>query len=86
MGKIFWRRAWQPTPVFLPGESHAWGGLGYGPGSQRVRHDSGDLACMHIHNAYINEMDIKINIFYSPLGWKVRGTFPFLTLESIDTV
>ena len=20
--KIFWRRAWQPTPVFLPGESH----------------------------------------------------------------
>ena len=22
--KIPWRRAWQPTPVFLPGESHAW--------------------------------------------------------------
>ena len=22
MGKIPWRRAWQPTPVFLPGESH----------------------------------------------------------------
>ena len=21
-GKILWRRAWQPTPVFLPGESH----------------------------------------------------------------
>ena len=20
--KILWRRAWQPTPVFLPGESH----------------------------------------------------------------
>ena len=20
--KITWRRAWQPTPVFLPGESH----------------------------------------------------------------
>jgi len=20
--KISWRRAWQPTPVFLPGESH----------------------------------------------------------------
>ena len=20
--KIFWRRTWQPTPVFLPGESH----------------------------------------------------------------
>ena len=23
VGKIPWRRAWQPTPVFLPGESHA---------------------------------------------------------------
>ena len=42
-------------------------------GRKELRHDSGDLACMHIHNAYINEMDIKINIFYSPLGWKVRG-------------
>ena len=22
VGKMPWRRAWQPTPVFLPGESH----------------------------------------------------------------
>ena len=22
VGKIPWRRAWQPTPVFSPGESH----------------------------------------------------------------
>ena len=22
VGKISWRRAWQPTPVFLPGKSH----------------------------------------------------------------
>ena len=22
VGKIAWRRKWQPTPVFLPGESH----------------------------------------------------------------
>jgi len=22
VGKISWRRKWQPTPVFLPGESH----------------------------------------------------------------
>ena len=22
VGKIFWRRAWQPTPVFMPEESH----------------------------------------------------------------
>ena len=30
--KIPWRRAWQPTPVFLPGESHGQRGLvGYSP-------------------------------------------------------
>jgi len=23
--KISWRREWQPTPVFLPGEFHGWG-------------------------------------------------------------
>ena len=25
--KIPWRRAWQPTPVFLPGESHGQSNL-----------------------------------------------------------
>ena len=36
-----WRRKWQPTPVFLPGESHGWRNLvGYSPwGLQRVGHD-----------------------------------------------
>ena len=30
--KISWRRKWQPTPVFLPGESHGWKSLvGYSP-------------------------------------------------------
>ena len=32
VGKILWRRAWQPTPVFLPGESHGQRSLaGYAP-------------------------------------------------------
>ena len=32
IGKIPWRRAWQPTPVFLPGESHGQRCLvGYSP-------------------------------------------------------
>ena len=31
-GKILWRRAWQPTPVILPGESHGESCLeGYTP-------------------------------------------------------
>ena len=24
LGRFPWRRKWQPTPVFLPGESHGW--------------------------------------------------------------
>ena len=41
VGKIPWRRKWQPTPVFLPGESHGQRSLaGCSPwGSQRVWHD-----------------------------------------------
>ena len=32
VGKISWRRKWQPTPVFLPGESHGQKSLaGYSP-------------------------------------------------------
>ena len=32
VGKIPWRRAWLPTPVFLPGKSHGWRSLaGYSP-------------------------------------------------------
>ena len=38
VGKIPWRRKWQSTPVFLPGKSHATGGL-QSMGLQRVRHD-----------------------------------------------
>ena len=34
--KILWKRAWQPTPVFLPGESHGQRSLmGYSPRSHK---------------------------------------------------
>ena len=32
VGKILWRRKWQPTPVLLPGKSHGWRSMvGYSP-------------------------------------------------------
>ena len=42
---MHWRRKWQPTPVFLPGESQGWepGGLP-SMGPHRVGHDWSDLA------------------------------------------
>ena len=40
VGKIPWRRKWQPTPVFLPGESHGERILeGYSPWGFRARHN-----------------------------------------------
>ena len=41
VGKIPWRRKWQPTPVFLPGKSYGQRSLvGYNPwGHKRVGHD-----------------------------------------------
>ena len=42
---LHWRRKWQPTPVFLPGESQGWGRLvGCRLWSHRVGHDWSDLA------------------------------------------
>ena len=43
---LHWRRKWQPTPVFFPGESQGRRSLGGLPsmGSHRVGHDWSDLA------------------------------------------
>ena len=45
---IHWRRKWQPTPVFLPGESQGQGSLVgcLSMGSHRVGHDWSDLAAV----------------------------------------
>ena len=51
VGKIPWRRAWQPTPVFMPGESPWTGEPGSlqstGPYSERVRHNWSHLVCIY---------------------------------------
>ena len=40
VGKISWRRKWQPSPVFLSGRFHAQRSLeGFSPGGHRVGHD-----------------------------------------------
>ena len=52
VGKIPQRRAWQPTPVFMPGESHGQRNLaGYSPlGCKRVRHDFLTKEQQHRHH------------------------------------
>ena len=49
VGKIPWRTAWQPTLIFLPGESHRQGSLlGYNPqgGKELDMTEATEHACM----------------------------------------
>ena len=79
-GKIPWRRAWEPTPVFLPGES-LWtedpGGL-QSLGLQRFERDWSDWACMHAPGGSKGKTLTKSEIWCHlikhmnqprPLGW-----------------
>ena len=46
--KIPWRRAWQPTPVFLPGESHGQRSLaGYSPCGRKEMDTTGWFSLLH---------------------------------------
>ena len=59
--RIPWRKAWQPTPVFLPGES-PWTeepGRLQSMGSQRVRHEE---TTQHTHpQPYYISMEYSIS-------------------------
>ena len=51
VGKITWRRAWKPTPVFLPWRIQ-WKeepGVLQSIESHRIGHDWANWACMHTH-------------------------------------
>ena len=50
VGKIPWRRKWQPTPVFLPGESHGRRSLkGYSPQGPQGCKESDTTERLHFH-------------------------------------
>ena len=53
VGKIPWKRAWQPTPVFLPGECHGQRNLtGYSPWG--YRESDKHTAHTHTRMVYVN--------------------------------
>ena len=65
--KILWRRAWQPTSLFLPGESHGQRSLAGGLesiGLQRVGHDASEFASTQLS---------KVWDFDFPLSHQSRG-------------
>ena len=92
--KIPWRRAWQPTPVFLPGESH-WqrSPEGYSPCGHSVRHDWSDLAyTVHIRQSqspssfhpspnYVHMSILRLRVYSYPANRFIYTVF----LESTYT-
>ena len=79
VGKIPWRRKWQPTPVFLPGESHGWRNLvGYSPRGHKESELEQSLA-----SAFPWQMSLTCILFLkSGLVWKdVIGFSSFPQLD-----
>ena len=63
---MHWRRKWQSTPVFLPGESQGWGSLvGCRLLGRRVGHDWRDLAAAAAHDTmckWLHKNDLKYSL------------------------
>ena len=57
--KVPWNRAWHPTPVFLPGESHGQRSLaGYSPwGGKESDADGSDL--VHTHTEFLQKLKLE---------------------------
>ena len=60
-------RKCQPTPVFLPRESHGQPGGLLSMGLHRVGHNWSDLACMHA-------LEREMATHFSILAWRIPGT------------
>ena len=84
VGKISWRSAWQPTPVFLPAEFHGQRSLaGYSPWGHkeldRTEHARSLYYCHYCLFLILSDRKLKNHIiqyltldkpFWSPLWWE----------------
>ena len=69
----FWRRAGQPTPVCLPGESHGQRSLAsYRPRERRVRHNWSNLAYMH--SQFTGFQGGSVRTWHGTIDWFQIGT------------
>ena len=68
VGKIPWRRRWQPTPVFLPGESHGERSLvGYSPCGHKEL-DMTERLHFHFHFIRFSIVTVPVYIPINSIG------------------
>ena len=68
---MHWRRKWQPTPVFLPGESQdgeAWWAAIYGVAQSRTQLSDFTFTCP------FHALEKEMATHSSVLAWRVPGT------------
>ena len=67
---MHWRRKWQPTPLFLPGESQGWGSLvGCHLWGCKVGHDWRDLAAAAVIGITIQVIHSNSTIYDALWGY-----------------
>ena len=89
VGKIPWRRKRQPTPVFLPGESHGRRSLvGYSPiGSQRTGPDLATKQQVKVSSSDPGRVSMSVKLSLRPrLVPTLRPLQPSPTLTSVHCV
>ena len=73
VGKIPWRRKWQPTPAFLPGKSHGWRSLaGYSPKSHKELGTTERLS-IHTFKKIYAHLYLNSKLTYSEVGSSRRN-------------
>ena len=78
----FWRRKWQPTPVFLPGESHGQRGLiGYSLWGRKESDMTKQLTHTHIQH-YIST---SVYLIYSVLCFYILVFVWFVHLKKCNS-
>ena len=84
VGKLPWRREWQPTPVFLPGESHGQRSLvGYSHGAAKSQTQLSDK---HLHFHFSRKWRGKPCSWVGNFNTVKTSTFPKLKTLGWNTI
>ena len=83
---MHWRRKWQPTPVFLPGESQGQrslvGCIVQTVGSHRVGHDWSDLTAAAAGTFKMSVQETYVQVATRLFNRKWMNVTPCLLLET----